>query len=114
MKSTIICGHQGAGKTQLGFSLFTAHRGPRLKTHIDTRSKVVQQQEGKENTLLWVDECHSIINTIESAKELGYRSLILGTQIEAARVRQIIESYGLPEGDYHVIDLTYVPIQKVA
>lgn len=108
----IICGQTGTGKTELGSYLYRDYQGPRLKTHIDTRSKVVRQCEEKAATLLWVDECHSVVNTIREARHLGYKYLLICSQAPGDVMRNLLERYGMPEGDYKIVDLSKVYIKS--
>lgn len=108
----IICGHQGTGKTELGTKLYKDYKGPRLKTHIDVRSRVVQRWDEKPATLLWVDECHSVLNTIREAAHLGYRYLLICSQAPGSTIQHVVEKYGLPPGEYKIIDLSAVTIKS--
>ena len=108
----IICGHAGTGKTELGNYLYRDYQGPRLKTHIDVRSKVVQKCEEKPATLLWVDECHSVVMTIREARTMGYKYVLICSQAPGDAIRNLVERYGLPEGDYKIVDLSKVQIKS--
>jgi hypothetical protein len=108
----IICGHQGTGKTELGTKLYKDYKGPRLKTHIDVRSRVVQRWDEKPATLLWVDECRQVTNTLNQAKQLGYRFLMICTQTPGEDMARIISAYGMPAGQYKIIDLSKVDIRN--
>lgn len=105
IRATIICGDKGAGKTFQGNSLFLRHRGPRLKTFCDTNAKAVKEWPNKDRTLLWVDDAHSVVNTIKSAYALGYNNLIICTQADESHVRRVVEAYGMPKGVYYTVPL---------
>lgn len=108
----VICGRSGTGKTDLGNYLYKDYKGPRLKTHIDARSKVVRQCDEKAATLLWVDECHSVVNTIREARTLGYKYVLICSQAPGETIRTLVERYGMPKGDYKIVDLSKVHIKS--
>lgn len=110
-KVVAICGHAGTGKTEFGNYLYKAYYGPRLKTHINVTSKAVLRCENKANTLLWVDECHSIVETIRKSRKLGYKYVLVCSQAPGETIRRLIEAYGMPEGDYKIVDLSKVYIK---
>ena len=112
MRVTIICGKAGFGKTGLGALLYKDYQGPRLKTFLDLRTRAVQRCDEKPATLLWVDECRQVTNTLNQAKQLGYRFLMICTQTPGEDMARIISAYGMPAGQYKIIDLSKVDIRN--